>query len=94
MGPEFTVSNPALGPVADPGVYIGGDRVGDFVVAMVQGTPGALALTAATYDRPPGTPFIESSETYKRRTRPLLRWRPGPGPVGRAALPRVHGRRA
>jgi hypothetical protein len=44
---------------------------------MVQGTPGALALTAAVYDRPPGTPFIEASETYKRRTRPLLRWRPG-----------------
>jgi hypothetical protein len=51
--------------------------VGDFVVAMVQGTPGAYALTAATFDRGPGTPFIESSQTYKRKTRPLLRWRPG-----------------
>jgi hypothetical protein len=77
MGPEFTISNPALGPVIDPGVYIGGDRVGDFVVAMVQGTEGAYTLTAAAYDRDPGTPFIESSEAYKRRTRPLLRWRPG-----------------
>ncbi len=77
LGPEFTVSRPELGPVADPGVYVSGDRVGDFVVAMVQGTPGAMALTAATYDRPPGTPFIESSQTYKRKTRPELRWRAG-----------------
>jgi hypothetical protein len=77
FGPEFQVSNPGLGPVIDPGVFIGGDRVGDFVVAMVQGTEGAYALTAAVYDRDPGTPFIEASETYKRRTRPLLRWRPG-----------------
>jgi len=77
LGPEFTVSNAALGPVDDPGVYIGGDRVGDFVVAMVQGAEGAKTLSAATYDRAPGTPFIESSETYKRKTRPLLRWRAG-----------------
>ena len=77
LGPEFTVSRPELGPVADPGVYVSGDRVGDFVVAMVQGTPGAMALTAANYDRTPGTPFIESSQAYKRKTRPELRWRPG-----------------
>ena len=54
MRPEFRSPTPALGPVIDPGVYIGGDRFGDFVVAMVQGTEGALALTAATYDRAPG----------------------------------------
>ena len=77
MGPEITVSNGGLGPVSDPGVYIGGDRVGDFVVAMVQGTPGAYALTAAMFDRGPGTPFIESSQIYKRKTRPELHWRPG-----------------
>ena len=71
--------------MADPGVSIGGDRVGDFAVAMVQGTPGGLrTLTVAVYDRPPGAPFIESSQTYKRKTRPELRWRPGPRAVGRA----------
>ena len=77
LGPEFTVSRPDLGPVVDPGVYVGGDRVGDFVVAMVQGGPGAQVLTAAVFDRPPGAPFIESSQTYKRKTRPELRWREG-----------------
>ena len=77
FGPEFTISNPGLGPVADPGVMIGGDRLGDFAVAMVQGTPGAYALTGAVYDRAPGAPFIEETENYKRKTRPLLRWRPG-----------------
>lgn len=77
FGPEFTISNPWLGPVTDPGVMIGGDRLGDFAVAMVQGTPGAYTLTGALYDREPGTPYIESNQRYKRQTRPKLRWRPG-----------------
>jgi hypothetical protein len=77
FGGEVTLSRPELGPVADPGVFIGGDRVGDFVVAMVQGNPGARALTVASYDRPPSAPFIESAQAYKRKTRPDLRWRPG-----------------
>ncbi|MDA0182002.1 hypothetical protein OJ997_16985 [Solirubrobacter phytolaccae] len=77
VGPEFTVSNPALGPVVDPGVSISGDRVGDFAVAMVQGTPGAYTLTGAVFDRAPGAPFIEETTTYKRKTRPDLRWRAG-----------------
>ena len=77
FGGELTVSRGDLGPVADPGVYIGGDRVGDFAVAMVQGAVGSRALTVAVFDRPPGAPFIESSQAYKRKTRPELRWRPG-----------------
>jgi hypothetical protein len=77
FGAEVTVSRGDLGPVADPGVFIGGDRVGDFAVAMVQGNLGARALAVAVFDRPPGAPFIESSQAYKRQTRPELRWRPG-----------------
>ncbi len=77
FGGELTVSRPDLGPVADPGVFIGGDRVGDFVVAMVQGPPGSRTLVATAFDRPPSAPFIESSQSYKRKTRPELRWRPG-----------------
>jgi hypothetical protein len=77
FGGEVTVSRNDLGPVAAPGVFIGGDRVGDFVVAMVQGVAGARALTVGMFDRPPTAPFIESSQAYKRKTRPELRWRPG-----------------
>jgi hypothetical protein len=77
FGGELTVSRPDLGPVADPGVFIGGDRVGDFAVAMVQGAPGARSLVVTVFDRPPTAPFIESSQKYKRKTRPELRWRPG-----------------
>jgi hypothetical protein len=44
---------------------------------MVQGNPGARALAVAVFDRPPGAPFIETSQAYKRKTRPELRWRPG-----------------
>jgi hypothetical protein len=77
LGPEFAVSRPDLGPVADPGVFVGGDRVGDFVVAMVQGVPGAQTLSAGFFDRPPGAPFIQSSQRYKRKTRPELHWREG-----------------
>jgi hypothetical protein len=77
FGPEAVVSNPAFGPVVDPGVYIGGDRTGDFAVAMVQGTPGAQTLSVAEWDDPPGAPFIASSEAFKRQSRPQLKFRAG-----------------
>jgi hypothetical protein len=77
FGAELNVSRPDLGPVADPGVFIGGDRTGDFAVAMVQGNPGARALAVAVYDSPPSAPFIESSQAFKRKTRPEFKWRPG-----------------
>ena len=74
---ETVISNPALGPVDDPGVYIGGDRTGDFAIAMVQGAEGARSLTIATYDDPPGAPYIGKAEAFKRKTRPELKFRPG-----------------
>jgi hypothetical protein len=77
FAPAVTVSNPAFGPVNDPGVSIGGDRVGDFAVAMVQGVDGARALTVAVYDDPPTSPYIGKAEAYKRKTRPELKWRAG-----------------
>jgi hypothetical protein len=74
---DAPISNPALGPVNDPGVYVGGDRTGDFAVAMVQGLEGAKALTVASYDDPPGAPFIGKAEAFKAKARPELKWRPG-----------------
>ncbi len=76
-GADTLISNSGLGTVDDPGVFISGDRVGDMAVAMVQGPPGARALTAGVFDRPPGAPFIDSTQAYKRKTRPELRWRAG-----------------
>jgi hypothetical protein len=77
FGEDTSLANPALGPVVDPGVYIGGDRVGDFAVAMVQGVEGARALSIASFDDPPGAPFIGQDQAFKSRSRPELSWRPG-----------------
>lgn len=78
FGPEVALSRPEFGTVADPGVAISGDRVGDMAVAMVQVAPNGLrTLSVAHYDRPPGAPFIDASQRYKRQTKPELRWRPG-----------------
>jgi hypothetical protein len=82
FGAELTVSRGDLGPIADPGVFVAADRSGDVAVAMVQGTLGARTLVVAIYDRPPGAPFIDTAEAYKRKTRPELRWRPGNDPWG------------
>jgi hypothetical protein len=82
FGGELTVSHGDLGPIADPGVFIAADRSGDVAVAMVQGTLGARTLAVAIYDRPPGAPFIDTAEAYKRKTRPELRWRSGIDPWG------------
>src|SRR6185436_7182436 len=70
LGPELTISRPELGPVVAPGVSMSADRAGDVAVAMVQGVPGARTLAVAIYDRPPGAPFIDTTEAYKRQTRP------------------------
>lgn len=77
FGPETAISNPALGAVADPGVSISGDRVGDFAVAMVQGPAGARALTIAVYDDPPTAPFIGRAASAKPQSRPQLSWTAG-----------------
>ncbi|WP_028060962.1 hypothetical protein [Candidatus Solirubrobacter pratensis] len=74
---DTPLSNPALGPVADPGVFIGGDRVGDFSAAFVQDAGGVRTLSLASYDDPPGAPFIGKAEAFKRQSRPELKWRPG-----------------
>ena len=78
FGGELTVSRGDLGPVADPGVFIGGDRVGDFAVAMVQGTAGRAGADGGGL-RPPAGRAVHRvlAEAYKRKTRPELRWRPG-----------------
>jgi hypothetical protein len=74
---DTQLSNPALGPVVDPGVFIGGDRVGDFSVAFVQEAAGVRALSVASYDDPPGAPYIGKDQALKSTTRPELKWRPG-----------------
>jgi hypothetical protein len=74
---DAQLANPAFGPVADPGVFVGGDRVGDFAVAMVQGPDGARALSIASFDDPPGAPYIGQAQAFKRKTRPELSWRAG-----------------
>ena len=74
---DTQLSNPALGPVVDPGVFIGGDRVGDFSVAFVQEAAGVRALSVASYDDPPGAPYIGKDQALKSTTRPEFKWRPG-----------------
>ena len=74
--PEFQAAAPAFGPVSAGPIGIGSDRSGNTVVAMVQGPAGAGRLTAAVYDRLPGTPVILNTTKYRAR-RPTLRWSPG-----------------
>jgi hypothetical protein len=77
FGPEFTISRPEFGAVADPGVSISGDRVGDMAVAMVQGTADGLrTLSVGHYDRQPPAPATPAYR-YRRETQPQLRWNPG-----------------
>jgi hypothetical protein len=75
--PETVLSRPELGPVDDPGPFIGADRLGDFAVAMVQGADGAKTLAVAEYDQAPGAPYTALAQSFKRLTRPLLKWRAG-----------------
>jgi hypothetical protein len=59
LGPESTLSSGA-GSVASGTMRLSGDRVGDAVLAMLQGSPGSYTLTAAVDDIPPSRPVISS----------------------------------
>ena len=73
---EFTASNPAFGAVQPGALAIGSDRLGNTIVAMLQGSGPQARITAAAWDRPPGRPGFIGSPAYRGR-RPLLRWMPG-----------------
>jgi hypothetical protein len=73
---EFTASNPAFGAVAPGALAIGSDRLGNTIVAMLQGSGPGARITAAAWDRPPGRPGFIGSAAYRGR-RPFLRWMPG-----------------
>jgi len=74
--PEFVASNPAYGAVPPGQLAIGSDRLGNTIVAMLQGSGAQARITAAAWDRPPGRPGVIGSAAYRGR-RPLIRWLPG-----------------
>jgi hypothetical protein len=74
--PEFVASNPAFGAVPPGALAISSDRLGNTIVAMLQGSGSGARITAAAWDRPPGRPGVIGSAPYRGR-RPLIRWAAG-----------------
>ncbi len=89
FGGELTVSRPDLGPVADPGVFIGGDRVGDFAVAMVQGDAGRARADRGGLRPPAGRAVHRVLADLQAQDAARAALAPGPRAVGRADLPRA-----
>ena len=73
---ESVLSRPDLGAATPPA--LAGDGVGNAVAAFMQGD----ALVVADQDRPPGRPTGGTTELWKPRARPELRWRAGDEPWG------------
>jgi hypothetical protein len=65
------------GPVVAGSLHMGGDRVGDFAVAMLEGAPGARELTVALQDIPPGRPAISARSRYVNPITEGITWAPG-----------------
>jgi len=74
--PETTLSVPGFGPVASP-AEISADKNGDFATVFLQGPPEARRVVAAVFDKPSAAPVGQSTSRYQRRSRPILKWRPG-----------------
>jgi hypothetical protein len=90
-GAETGLSKPDAGPVVAGSLQVGGDRVGDVAVAMLQGSPGARTLTVALEDIPPARPVI-TDRTVNPRT-DGIRWNPGLDYLGAQSFRvRVDGR--
>jgi hypothetical protein len=88
---ETGLSKADAGPVVAGSLRIGGDRVGDVTVAMLQGAPGARTLTVALQDLPPARPVI-TDRTVNPRTGGF-RWNPGLDYLGAQSFRvRVDGR--
>jgi PKD domain len=88
---EVGISKADAGAVVAGTLRISGDRVGDAAVAMLQGAPGARALTVALEDIPPARPVI-SDRTVNPRTGGI-RWNPGLDQLGPQSFRvRVDGR--
>ncbi len=90
LGPAGVTARlfPREAPVAEPEAGLGGpaagtraalaaDGAGDFAAGFQTGRAGAHAVVVAAYDRPPGDARLRTSRAYKRRTRPVFKWKPG-----------------
>jgi hypothetical protein len=75
--PEQVVSTPDFGPAATDGLEATEDRLGDFAVGFLQGTPASRRVVVAVWDRPPGRPMGLSSAKPRKTRRATLKWRPG-----------------
>jgi PKD domain len=74
FGEEAVLSLPELGPA---GVPVGAsNRVGDVVVAMLQGAPGARVVAIAMHDVLPRRPVLTGIRSYGP-ARPLVKWNAG-----------------
>jgi hypothetical protein len=83
LQPEAVLSRAELPPPGPPA--IASDLRGDVAVAMLQGDQ----LVIAEHDQPPGKPAGGTTEHWRARARPELRWRAGSeqwGPVSFSIL--------
>jgi hypothetical protein len=71
---EALLTRPEFGTPSAP--QIAGDRLANFIVAMVQGSDVDRRVTVAVQDRPPARPGGTTSENWKHASKPKLRWKP------------------
>ncbi len=71
-----TLSDPAFGPVdPDAGFDVSTDRVGDTVIAYVQGSEAAgRRIAVGVYDRGPGAPAGTTTTNWRRASLPDFAW--------------------
>jgi len=75
--PETELSRPELGSTtADRGLSVAADRLGDTVVAFIQGGDSDRKVVAAVYDRLPGNARPFSTPGWLRTARPQFQWTP------------------
>jgi hypothetical protein len=69
--PTATVSDPGLGPVdTTDGLVAGSERLGNTVIAFIQGVGAARRVVVALWDRPP-TSLLQTTTIHWRRPKPL-----------------------
>jgi hypothetical protein len=75
------VSDPSAGPVSD--LMSAGSRLGDAIVAFMQGDPDSERISATVVDAPPLDFAIQVPLQFIRKNRPRITWDPAPNALGR-----------
>ncbi|HEX8104128.1 MAG TPA: hypothetical protein VF533_16025, partial [Solirubrobacteraceae bacterium] len=74
--PEFLLSRPEWGPAGER-LELSTSKSGDMAATFLQGGMADRRLVVGVYDKPPAKPIGQTTDNWRKRQQPVLKWRIG-----------------